>query len=90
VRASFVPAEENVPGVFPQLGYAIGRNCGGAVVRNSLRRRAREVARAEASALPRGAYLLRLEPMAAALEPAELRVDVAAALHRAGRAAVGA
>ena len=90
VRASFVPAEESAPGVFPQVGYAIGRRCGGAVVRNSLRRRAREVARSEAPTLPRGAYLVRLEPAAAALEPTGLRADVAAALHRAGRVAVSA
>ena len=88
VRASFVPATENEAGVFPQVGYAIGRNCGGAVVRNSLRRRAREVARSESPTLPRGTYLLRLEPRAAALEPSELRADVAAALHRAVRAVV--
>jgi len=90
VRASFVPAEEGAPGVFPQVGYAIGRRCGGAVVRNSLRRRAREVARWEAPTLPRGAYLVRLEPAAGALEPTELRADVATALHRAGRVAVSA
>ncbi|MGD0746927.1 MAG: ribonuclease P protein component [Acidimicrobiales bacterium] len=90
VRASFVPATESDPGMFPQVGYAIGRNCGGAVVRNSLRRRAREVARSESPTLPRGTYLLRLEPSAAVLEPAALRTDVAAALHRAGRAAVSA
>jgi ribonuclease P protein component len=89
-RASFVPADESVPGVFPQVGYAIGRRCGGAVVRNSLRRRAREVARSEAPTLPRGAYLVRLEAAAAALEPRELRADVATALHRAGRVAVSA
>ena len=88
VRALFVPAEDGAPGVFPQVGYAIGRNCGGAVVRNSLRRRAREVARSESSTLPRGSYLLRLEPRAAALERSALRADLAAALHRAGRAAV--
>ena len=88
VRASFVPAEESAPGVFPQVGYAIGRSCGGAVVRNSLRRRARDVARSEAPTLSRGAYLVRLEPAAATLEPTEFRADVATALHRAGRVAV--
>ncbi len=80
VRAAFVPAEESDPGVFPQVGYAIGRHCGGAVVRNSLRRRAREVVRSEAPRLPRGSYLVRLEPGAAALAPAEFRADVADAL----------
>ena len=41
VRVSFVPAEDEDGGVFTQVAYAIGRNCGGAVVRNSLRRRTR-------------------------------------------------
>ena len=88
VRATFVPVDDSDPGVFPQVGYAIGRNCGGAVVRNSLRRRAREVVRSEASHLPRGAYLVRLEPGASALAPAAFREDVAAALRRAGRVRV--
>jgi len=87
VRATFAPADEAVPGVFPQVGYAIGRRCGSAVVRNRLRRRARAVVREEASSLPRGAFLVRLEPGASSLSPAEFRHDVAEALHRAGKAA---
>ena len=70
VRVTFVPAETEAPGVFPQVAYAIGRHCGGAVVRNSLRRRARAVVRAAAPTLARGTYLVRLEPAAAALAPA--------------------
>jgi ribonuclease P protein component len=88
VRATFVPADEGVPGVFPQVGYAIGRRCGGAVVRNSLRRRARAVVRSEAHRLRRGSYLVRLEPEAAELAAAEFRADVAGALARAGRMVV--
>jgi len=88
VRVAFVPAEEGVPGVFPQVGYAIGKRCGSAVTRNSLRRRARAVARAEASTLPRGTFLVRFEPGAAQLAPAEPRADLANALHRAARAGV--
>jgi len=88
VRALFMPADESVDGVFPQVGYAIGRRCGGAVVRNSLRRRAREAARSEAPTLPRGSYLVRVEPAATALAPAEFRADVAAALRRAARSTV--
>jgi ribonuclease P protein component len=91
VRAAFVPADEGAVGVFPQVAYAIGRGCGGAVVRNRLRRRAREVVRSEAPALRRGAYLLRFEAAAVALDPSELRHDVAAALHgAAARARVSA
>jgi ribonuclease P protein component len=90
VRALFVPADESAIGVFPQVGYAIGRRCGGAVVRNALRRRAREVARSEAPTLPRGSYLVRVEPAATVLARSEFRADVAAALQRAGRATVSA
>jgi ribonuclease P protein component len=85
VRASFVPAEDGAPGVFPQVGYAIGRHCGSAVVRNSLRRRAREVVRAEAPTLPRGTYLLRVAPAAVTGPSAAFRSDVATALRRAGQ-----
>jgi ribonuclease P protein component len=84
VRVTFVPAPLDELGVFPQVGYAIGRNCGGAVVRNSLRRRAREVVRSTAPTLPRGTYLVRLEPAAASLAPAAFRDDVATALLKAG------
>ena len=86
VRALFAPVDEGTPGLFPQVGYAIGRKCGTAVVRNRLRRRAREVVRAEAPSLPRGSYLVRLGPGAASLAPRELRADVATALRRAGQA----
>jgi len=88
VRALFVPAEEVAPGVFPQVGYAIGRRCGSAVMRNRLRRRAREVVRGEAPGLPRGSYLVRLEAGAADLGRGEFRADVAIALRRAGQAGV--
>jgi ribonuclease P protein component len=71
--------------VFPQVAYAIGRHCGTAVVRNSLRRRARAVVRSTAPHLARGAYLVRLEPGAATLEPSMFRNDVEAALMKAGR-----
>jgi len=87
VRVAFVPADTATPGAFPQVGYAIGRRCGSAVTRNRLRRRAREVVRVEAPALPRGRYLVRIEPGATALRPADFRSDVATALHRAGRGA---
>jgi ribonuclease P protein component len=71
--------------VFPQVAYAIGRNCGSAVVRNSLRRRAREVVRSTAPDLARGTYLVRMEPGAAALAAPELRDDLESALLKAGR-----
>jgi ribonuclease P protein component len=85
VRVTFVPAPPDERGVFPQVGYAIGRHCGGAVVRNSLRRRAREVVRSTVATLPRGTYLVRLEAAAAALAPEAFRGDVATALLKAGQ-----
>jgi ribonuclease P protein component len=87
VRATFAPADEATAGMFPQVGYAIGRRCGSAVVRNRLRRRARAVVREEAPSLPRGAFLVRLEPGATRLGAAQFRHDLTAALHRAGEAA---
>jgi RNase P protein component len=59
-------------------------------VRNSLRRRARDVVRSTAPDLARGTYLLRLEPAAATLAPAAFRDDVATALLKAGRHGVAA
>lgn len=90
VRVTFLPVTPGEEGVFPQVAYAIGRNCGGAVVRNSLRRRAREVVRSTAPNLPRGTYLVRLEPGAATLAPSVFRDDVTAALLKAGRERVPA
>jgi len=85
VRATFVPAPASAEGIFPQVGYAIGKNCGNAVLRNSLRRRMRESARAVAAELPRGRYLLRAEPAAAVSNRAELSAQVQEALRRAGQ-----
>ena len=87
VRAAFVPVGPDSPGVYPQVGYAIGKHCGHAVVRNSLRRRMRESARAIAPTLPRGAYLLRVEPVAARLRPDAFVADVQRALQRAAASA---
>ena len=89
VRATFVPVDEGVSGIFPQVGYAIGKSCGNAVLRNSLRRRMRESARAVAPTLPRGLYLLRVEPAAASSGRAEFSANVRQALHRAGQSERG-
>ena len=88
VRVTFVPADPGDPGVFPQVGYANGRHCGNAVVRNSLRRRARAVVSDAAPTLARGTYLVRLEPAAAVEDPPSFRRDVATALRKAGRGKV--
>jgi ribonuclease P protein component len=86
VRATFVPADPSDEGVFPQVGYAIGKNCGSAVTRNTLRRRMRETARALSPELPRGSYLLRVSPPAATVDPGQLAASVARALQGAGAA----
>jgi ribonuclease P protein component len=86
VRATFSPVDEAVPGLYPQVGYAIGKHCGNAVVRNTLRRRMREAARACAADLPRGAYLLRVDPAAAGASSSQFTSDVTRALRRAGEA----
>jgi ribonuclease P protein component len=85
VRATFAPVDIQADGIYPQVGYAIGKNCGNAVVRNSLRRRMRESARAVANTLPRGTYLLRVEPEAARTTSAEFSALVQQALRRAGQ-----
>jgi ribonuclease P protein component len=102
VRAVFVAADgdadadtaavvgERVKAVFPQVGYAVGRGFGGAVVRNRLRRRMREVVRQCAPDLPRGRYLVRLDPAAAGIPAGAFRAHVAEALQRAARAGAGA
>jgi len=83
VRATFAPAAPGAAGVYPQVAYAIGKHCGNAVVRNSLRRRMRESARAIAPTLPAGAYLLRVVPAAAKAPPEVFVADVQRALQRA-------
>jgi ribonuclease P protein component len=89
VRATFAPVDTLADGIYPQVGYAIGKNCGNAVVRNSLRRRMRESARVVASDLPRGTYLLRVEPAAVRSTRAEFSAQVREALRRAGQAGQG-
>jgi ribonuclease P protein component len=76
---------DSVTEPFPQVGFAISRQCGSSVVRNRLRRRARAVVRDEAPLLPKGRYLLRFSPVSATSSPAAFRADVSTALRRASR-----
>jgi len=83
IRATFVPVDPGAPGLYPQVGYAIGKQCGNAVVRNTLRRRAREIARAQAGQLPPGTYLLRFAPNSTTLSSVDLSRCISHAMRRA-------
>jgi ribonuclease P protein component len=88
VRATFVPVDDSVAGVYPLVGYAIGKSCGNAVTRNRLRRRLRVAVWEGAADLPRGTYLVRTDPLAASLSTADLTADLTQALQRAARRGV--
>jgi len=60
-------------GTPPRVAYAIGRRCGGAVVRNRLRRRLRAIVAELAPDLPPGTYLIGTDVSVAALDHGELR-----------------
>jgi ribonuclease P protein component len=72
------------PGVPPQVGYAIGRKVGGAVVRNRLRRRLRAIVADLAPQLGPGVHLIGVAAPAASLSFHELRAAVAEALRAMG------
>jgi ribonuclease P protein component len=83
-----VPADPAAPGVFPQVGYAIGKHCGNAVTRNTLRRRLRASTSEVAAELPRGTYLLRLDATAVHRDPVQLALQAQRALAQAGQAGI--
>ncbi|MEY2475532.1 MAG: Ribonuclease [Actinomycetota bacterium] len=70
----------------PRVGFAVGRQVGGAVERNRLRRRLRAIAAEMASQLEPGAYLIGAAPEAAALSYGDLKAIVAEALQSASSA----
>lgn len=69
-----------------EVGYAIGRPVGTAVVRNRLRRRLRVLMRdlADAGSLEPGRYLVGAQPTAAEAGYATLRTDLARAIEGLG------
>jgi len=69
----------------PRLGVSVGKRAGGAVTRNRLRRRVREIFRRSRASLPREAIALvvNVRPGAAAASFEELSSDYAGALSRA-------
>ena len=64
-----------------RVAYAIGRNVGGAVQRNRLRRRLRAVMSEQGARLPSGAYLVGAGPGATSLSFDELKESVTRALE---------
>lgn len=66
----------------PAIAYALGRQVGGAVVRNRLRRRLRELLRAKADRLTPGYYLIGATSGATKLSWTDLAFQVDALLVR--------
>jgi ribonuclease P protein component len=58
------------------VGYAIGRNVGGAVLRNRIRRQLRSLLEAKSSQMPAGWYLVGVQPRVAAMTWTDLGVTV--------------
>jgi ribonuclease P protein component len=73
----------------PQVGYAIGRRVGNAVVRNRLRRRLRAIVSEVAPNLPVGAYMVVSGPGGPGLRHDELKVAMSQAVERATKDRAG-
>lgn len=58
------------------VGYAIGRNVGGAVLRNRIRRQLRSLLEAKADQLPAGWYLVGAHPRVGTMSWTDLGVTV--------------
>ncbi|MCA1846791.1 MAG: ribonuclease P protein component [Actinobacteria bacterium] len=70
----------------PRVAFAVGRKVGGAVQRNRLRRRLREILRTDLRDLEPGAYLVAVAPEAAALTFSQLRAALSELLSAPVRA----
>ena len=66
--------DSSLPGA--HVGYAIGRNVGGAVLRNRIRRHLRSLLEAKSSQMPAGWYLVGVQPRVAAMTWTDLGVTV--------------
>jgi len=74
----------------PRAGFVVSRAVGGAVVRNTVRRRLRHLVREHLSELPPGtALVVRALPPAAEASYERLGADLAGALRSVTRAAPG-
>lgn len=75
----------------PRVGFVVSRAVGGAVVRNTVRRRLRHLVRAHLAELPAGSVLVvRALPAAADATSDQLGADLVAALRAAGRTGAAA
>ena len=68
-----------------RVAFSVGRQVGGAVARNRLRRRLRAIATDAAPHLPTGAYMIGAAPSAAALAHPELQRLVTQTMEEASR-----
>jgi ribonuclease P protein component len=75
--------------VRPQVAYAIGRQVGGAVDRNRLRRRLRAIVAEQAAFLPAGAYVVRASSDGGVWGFEELKVAMSQAVEKAARGQSG-
>jgi ribonuclease P protein component len=66
--------DSSLPGA--HVGYAIGRNVGGAVLRNRIRRQLRSLLEAKSSQMPAGWYLVGVQPRDSAMSWTDLGVTV--------------
>jgi ribonuclease P protein component len=66
--------DSSLPGA--HVGYAIGRNVGGAVLRNRIRRQLRSLLEAKSSQMPAGGYLVGVQPRVGAMSWTDLGVTV--------------
>jgi ribonuclease P protein component len=84
ITATWIPSTATGQTHRHQLALAVGRNVGGAVDRNRLRRRLRSSFGALAHEVVAGTFLLGAGPSAADLGFVELHAHVDMALQRAG------
>jgi ribonuclease P protein component len=66
--------DSSLPGA--HVGYAIGRNVGGAVLRNRIRRQLRSLLEAKSNQMPAGWYLVGVQPRVSAMSWTDLGVTV--------------
>ncbi|MGH3344584.1 MAG: ribonuclease P protein component [Carbonactinosporaceae bacterium] len=80
-RSDSRPVDER--GLQPRIGFVVSKAVGGAVVRNTVKRRLRHIARSRINRLPPGSLLVvRALPPAAHATSAELSKDLDSALSR--------